>query len=275
MENRDLSSGQVTQKSILVAGSKGGVGTSTVAVNLSVQIAQLTRQRVALLDLARPFGQISLMLDFEPRFTLLDALDREERLDPAILASLAFHHKTGIHILAGTPHVALKAEQIPRITLDSLARILHLANAAFDCVLVDLGFVNVAEWRPVFDTAGKVLLITEASVLALGMLNQYLAAADAAGLASNRFQIVLNRWRQSDDEILGMIATDQKTITRLPNDYRQLSEAVKLGMPLMGSASNPLIASYRSLAAQVTNASYEQRHRRSHGPAESVVAESL
>ena len=70
-----------SKKAILVTGSKGGVGTTTVALNLGVQLANATKKRVALLDLARPFGQISLMLDFEPRFTVLDALERIQRLD--------------------------------------------------------------------------------------------------------------------------------------------------------------------------------------------------
>ena len=273
LRSREFASEGLTEKVILVAGSKGGVGTSTVALNLSVQIAQLTKYRIALLDLARPFGQISLMLGFKPRFTLLDALDRAERLDPAILASLTHRHKTGIHILAGALHAAMKAEQRPRVTIDSLVKIIDLASDAFDYVVVDLGFVNVAEWRPVFSAAGKILLVTEASVLALGMLNQYLEAASSAGIAPERFQIVLNRWRQNDDEILDMIQKDQKVFTRLPNDYRQLSEAVKLGMPLMGSSSNALISNYRGLAAQLTNAVPEVRHRRGPSSAEFVVAD--
>src|SRR5690348_465902 len=84
----------MTEQTIVVTGSKGGVGTTTVALNLAVQLAMQTGRRVGLLDLARPFGQISLMLDLEPRFTILDALERIVRLDEALLASMAMRHKT-------------------------------------------------------------------------------------------------------------------------------------------------------------------------------------
>jgi Flp pilus assembly CpaE family ATPase len=75
-----------------------------------VQLAQLTTQRVALLEFARPFGQIGLMLDFHPRFTLLDAPERVDCLNEALLASLFTRHKSGIEILAGPLHVARRAE---------------------------------------------------------------------------------------------------------------------------------------------------------------------
>ena len=79
----------MAEKLILVTGSKGGVGTTTVALNLAVQLAQLTAKRIALLEFARPFGQIGLMLDFHPRFTLLDALGRIDRLDEVLLMRLS------------------------------------------------------------------------------------------------------------------------------------------------------------------------------------------
>jgi pilus assembly protein CpaE len=85
----------MAERSIIVTGSKGGAGTTTVALDLAVQIAQLTKRRVGLLELARPFGQIALMLDIEPRFTLLDALDRGKRLGESLLVSLMTRHKTG------------------------------------------------------------------------------------------------------------------------------------------------------------------------------------
>ena len=75
----------MAEKTIVVTGCKGGVGTSTVALNLAVHIAQLSKMRIALLEFARPFGQIALMLDCEPRFTLIDALERAERLDQSLL----------------------------------------------------------------------------------------------------------------------------------------------------------------------------------------------
>jgi len=238
----------------LVTGAKGGVGTSTVALNLSVQIAQSTRKRVVLLDYARPFGQISLMLALEPRFTLLDALGRIDRLDEALLTSMVTKHKAGIAVLAGALHAALRVEQRQSVTIEALAGLIEIAGNAFDIVVVDMGFINGAEWARVLREAMSIVLVTEPSELAMGMLGRYLEAAEAAGLNPEKFEIVINRWRQNDQDAWKDVERELKrpVVARLPNDYRQLTEAVKLGMPLMASSNNALAARYRDLAIHLT-----------------------
>ena len=243
----------MTEQTIVVTGSKGGVGTTTVALNLAVQLAMQTGRRVGLLDLARPFGQISLMLDLEPRFTILEALERIVRLDEALLASMAMRHKTGIEILAGPLHAPMKPEQRQSVTLAALTKLVEIAAAAFEFTIVDMGVVNAAEWSPVLTHAGTLLLVAEPSVLALGMVGRHISAAAAVGIDCERIQVVVNRWRQNDDAMLSAFEkqSSRPVLTRLPNDYRQLTEALTLGMPLTGSANNVLLSRYRALASWI------------------------
>jgi pilus assembly protein CpaE len=244
----------VAEQTIIVTGSKGGAGTTTVALNVAMQIAQLTKKRTALVELARPFGQIALMLDIEPRFTLLDALDRGERLDAAVLASLMTRHKIGVEMLLGARHLALTADQRQRATNDGLLHILETAQSVYDFVVVDLGFVNAAEWARVLHAAGTLLLVSEPSELALGMLQRYL---EADGFEREHFRIVINRARQNDEEMIfrHQSSLRQTFFAQLPNDYRQVSDAVKLGIPLVASSNNPLVARYRQMAGQLVNPS--------------------
>lgn len=241
----------MADQTTVVTGSKGGVGTTTVALNLAVQLALQTRKRVGLLDLARPFGQISLMLDLEPRFTILDALERIARLDEALLASMAMRHKTGVEILAGPLHASMKPEQRQSVTLGALTKLVKIAGQAFDFTVVDMGVVNAPEWAPVLSHAGTLLLVAEPTVLALGMIGRHLAAAAPAGVDCERIQVIVNRCRQNDDPMLSEFekGSPRPIIARLPNDYRQLTEALTLGMPLTGSSNNVLLSRYRALAA--------------------------
>ena len=129
----------MSENTILVTGSKGVVGTTTVAWNRAVRLAIKTRKRVGLLDRARPSGQISLMPDLEPRFTILDALERIDRLDEALLASMAMGHKTGIERLVGPLHAATRNEPRQSATLAALARRVETSARAFEFAVVDLG----------------------------------------------------------------------------------------------------------------------------------------
>jgi pilus assembly protein CpaE len=235
---------------VIVTGSKGGVGTTTVALNLGVQLAQQSRRRVGLLDLARPFGQISMMLDLEPRFTILDALERIDRLDESGLASLAMRHKAGIEILAGPLHAPMKPDQRQSVTLAALTRLVEISSRAFDLVVIDMGVVNAAEWAPVLCAAGTILLVAEPSALALGMIHRHVAVAGVSGVDCGRIHIIANRWRQNDGDALAIFekAYNRPVLARLPNDYRQVTDAVALGTPLVGSANNALLARYRELA---------------------------
>lgn len=240
----------IPENVIVVAGSKGGVGTSTVAVNLAVQVAQATKKRVALLDFAYPFGHLSLLLDLQPRFTIRDALLNIERLDAHFLGGLVTRHKTGLEVLAGASH----AEVWQRFTIAGLARIVNVAQSAFDFVLLDAGVVDFSEWAPVMKLARAILLVAEPSLLSLWVLERHLATATSAALDRERIRIVINRWMRNDDNALANVEKNlkQPIHIRLPNDYRQVSEAMTLGMPLTDNSSSPLVARYRELASSLT-----------------------
>jgi Flp pilus assembly CpaE family ATPase len=148
-------------------------------------------------------------------------------------------------------------EQRQRATIDRLLHILEMAQAAYDFVIVDLGFVNAAEWARVLQAAETLLLVSEPSELALGMLRRYLEAVESAGLEREHFRIVINRARQNDEEMIFRHESSlrQTFLAQLPNDYRQVSDAVKLGIPLVANSNNPLVARYRQMVMQLTTPS--------------------
>ena len=88
-------------KLIVVMGSKGGVGTTTVTVNLGVQLATFAHKRVVILDFARPLGNVHLLLDLHPRFGVRDAVENLNRLDSHFFSGLLTQHKTKLEILGG------------------------------------------------------------------------------------------------------------------------------------------------------------------------------
>jgi Flp pilus assembly CpaE family ATPase len=128
-----------------------------------------------------------------------------------------------------------------------------LACEVVDLIVVDLGFLDAAEWASILKTADALLLVAEPTELSMGMLKRYLAAVDSSGIDRARFQIVINRARRSDEEPFAPADNNlkQSFFARLPHDFRQVSEAVTLGIPLLSSSKSSLVGRYRDLAASL------------------------
>jgi pilus assembly protein CpaE len=237
------------EKLIVVMGSKGGVGTTTVAVNLGVQLSTYTHKRVVLLDFARPLGNVHLLLDLHSKFGVRDAVENLDRLDGHFFSGLLTRHKTKLEILSG----AMQPEEWQRIAVPPLERIVNVAQSIFDMVLVDIGSQFSSEWSQVLRMARMILLVAEANVPALWALERRLLALKGFGIDPDRARVIINRWHKGDDEALKSI---QKDISRpvfacLPNDFRKASEAVNLGTPIQQNHNNVLSNRYRQIACQL------------------------
>jgi len=251
------------EKLLVVMGSKGGVGASTISVNLAVQIAQMTKKRVLLLDFARPLGNLHLMLDLHPRFGVRDAIENLHRLDTHFFSGLLIAHKTGVELLPG----AMQPEEWERISVPSLERVVNVAQNSFDWVVMDYGSQFSTEWVPILKLAFKVLIVAETNVPALWALERRVLTLLGSGLEPERVRVVINRWRRTDQEALKAVEKNikQPIFASIPNDFRMVSEAINVGAPLMTNHNNPLTARFAQLAGQLSGVAPEMREARGGG----------
>jgi len=243
--------GKSTARLVVLMGSKGGVGTTTVAVNLGVQLSTFARKRVVLLDLAQPLGNAHLLLDLHPRFGIRDAIENIERLDSHFFSGLLTAHRTKLELLGG----ALHPEQWKSIPPALLDRVANVAHASFDVVLADVGSQFVSD--TLLRSSRAILLVAETNVPSLWNLERRLSALDGLGISPNKVRIVINRWHKGDQETLKGI---EKSLKRpisafLPNDFRKASTSVNLGTPLIENHNNSLTGHYRQLASELAGLS--------------------
>ena len=248
-EDLDVKERPSLEKLIVVMGAKGGVGTTTVAVNLGVQLTTFAKKHVVLLDFARPLGNVHLLLDLHPRFSVRDAVENMDRLDSHFFAGLLTAHKTKLEILGGIT----QPEEWQRIEVASLERVVNVAQSTCDVVLLDMGSQFSSEWSPILRMARMILIVAEANVPALWTLERRLLALKGFGIEPDRARIIINRWHKGDEDVLRSV---QKDISRpifacLPNDFRKASESINLGTPLMQNHNNNLSDRYRQIAAQI------------------------
>jgi pilus assembly protein CpaE len=251
---------RASEKLIVLMGSKGGVGTTTVAVNLGAQLCTFAKKRTVLLDFARPLGNAHLLLDLRPRFGIRDALDNLERLDSHFFAGLLTHHKSNLELLGGSLH----PEEWQHIPVAPLERVVNVAQAEFDTVLMDLGTQFSSDWSSILQSARMVLLVTETNVPALWTLDRRLQALVGIGVSTDRVRVIVNRWHKGDEETLEAIQNEKKysILTHLPNDFRKASNAFNLGVPLMENHDNLLTNHYRQLASQLTGIKVQPEFKR-------------
>ncbi len=248
-QDLDIKDTSALDRLIIIMGAKGGVGATTVAVNLGVQLSTYAHKHVALLDFARPLGNVHLLLDMHPKFSVRDAVDNMDRLDSHFFAGLMTRHKTKLEVLGG----ATQPEEWQSIAVPPLERVVNVAQNNFDIVLVDMGSQFSSEWSSMLRAARMILIVAEANVPALWTLERRLLALKGFGVDPDRARVIINRWHKGDEDVLKGIQKDihRPVFACLPNDFRMANASINLGTPLQENHNNGLSSRYRQIAAQL------------------------
>lgn len=240
---------EASKRLVAVMGAKGGVGATTVAVNLGVHLSTHAHKRTVLLDFARPLGNAHLFLDLHPRFSVRDVVESLDRLDTHFFNGLLTQHSSKLELLGGAQH----PEEWQNVPVAPLERVINVAQTSFEMILMDMGSQFSSEWSVVLRNARMILLVTEASVPSLWTLERRLQALTGFGIDPDRIRLIINRWHKGDDEILKSVAKNIKSsiFACLPNDFRKASTAQNLGTPITQNHNDVLGKQYRQLALQL------------------------
>lgn len=255
-ERKQAPSGKQLSKSgqvISIFGSKGGVGTTTVAVNLAISLAQgETAQSVALIDMNTLFGEIPLFLEMSPKFHWGEITKNIDRLDDTFLANILTSHRSGIKVLPSPAYLNGHIRPTPEI----MSRLLALMRRMFDYVIIDGGQSTNDTSLKVFEISDKLLLITILSLPCLTNTNKLLRSLSDLGYVDrDRIKVVLNRYMKKGDISLkdAEEGIGTKLLHTIPNDYGATMTAINNGQPLVSIApKTPIVRSFTDLAASLS-----------------------
>lgn len=218
-------------------GTKGGTGTTTLAVNGAADIRRLTRKPTVIVDLKTGPGDVSLFLGLRPRHSVLHAVDHLSWMDPGAVSKYVVHHECGLHVLAAGDEFGRPA---PR-DVDGIEQMLRCLNALYDFVIVDIGSPLSACGAMALQLSETVLLVANPDVPCLRNLQRLIDCVKLTGVGGDRLKIVLNRASE-----FGVLSTAQiERVLGLAidysvnSDYRTVASAVNSGVPvsaLRGSA---------------------------------------
>lgn len=225
---------------IAVAGSIGGVGATSLAVNLGCALARDEKNSVALVDLDLCLGDADVFLDTIPDYTLVDVSQNVTRLDFTLLKRSLTRHSSGLYLLPRP----VQLEDVGLISPDDLQRVIGLMKATFTHLVLDLSKGYSRNDMVALEMAHHILLVTQLDLPCLrNVVRLMMSFQQMEGLA-DKVKIVVNRVGLDNGQIT--LKKAQETIGReifwqLPNDYRTMIEVRNNGVPLIEQAPKAAI----------------------------------
>jgi pilus assembly protein CpaE len=237
---------------IAVCGATGGVGSTSLAVNLGCILAREERNSAVLVDLDMALGDADVFLDTIPDYTLVDVAQNVSRLDFALLKRSLTKHASGLYLLPRP----VQLQETAHVTPDDLTRVLGLLKASFTHMILDLSKSFTALDMVALKSAKDILLVTQLDLPCLrNVVRLMLSFAEVEGL-KDKVRIVVNRVGLDSGAISlkkAQETTGREIYWQLPNDYKTMVEVRNNGVPLIEQAPRAGITqSVLSLAESLT-----------------------
>ena len=243
---------------IAVGGAIGGVGTTSIAVNLGCALAADKKNSVALIDLDLCLGDADVFLDTIPDYTLVDVAQNVTRLDFTLLKRSLTKHSSGLFLLPRPVQLA----DVALITPEDLQRVIGLLKATFTHLVLDLS----KSYSPIdlmaLEMATQILLVTQLDLPCLrNVVRLMMSFGEMKGMA-DKVKIIVNRVGLDAGQITLKKAQDtigREIFWQLPNDYRTMVEVRNNGVPLVEQA--PKAAITQSILALAEAISSDEKTR--------------
>jgi pilus assembly protein CpaE len=215
---------------VAVFGPKGGVGRTTLAVNLAVAAATELGQRTCLVDASFQFGDVGVLLNLNPKNkSIADLIPELESGEVESLDSFLINHSAGIRVLLAPP----SPEMAELITPHGARRMIETLRMSHDLVVVDCMSSFNDTTLAILDLADTVLTMLSLEITSIKNIRLFLEVAEQLGYGSDKVRLVLNR----ADSSLGIRVADvEHSIGRrvdhtIVSDGRSVVYALNRGVP--------------------------------------------
>ena len=220
---------------ISVAGVSGGIGCTSLAINLGCCLAQQPGRSVAVIDLDLALGDADVWLDIIPDYTIQDVADNINRLDYALLKRSLTKHDCGAFLLPRP----VEMEDHPPIGPDELRRVISLLKATFTHLVIDLSKTFTPLDQAAMELSDVILIVTQLDLPSLRNAVRLMQYFKRRPGMYDKVKIVVNRMGLDDNTISlnkALETLGREIFATIPNDYATMVEARNNGVPLITQA---------------------------------------
>ncbi len=226
-----------------IASATGGCGKTFYATNLAYFLTKYTDKRVCIVDLDLQFGEVSTALRLRPKFTIFDALQREEDAEETDLSThieeYTVAHETGVHVLAA-PREPSEAD---RINAPDITKVLEAVRQRFDYVIVDTPPALAETVLVAFDMSDMLYVMATLDLPSVRNMSVFLSTLDRLKVPTDHVRLILNK-AETD------VGIDIEQVTKLfPQGFesvlpyaKEVSRSINLGMPVMAASPTAQIS---------------------------------
>ena len=244
---------------ITVFSNKGGIGKTSIASNLALELAKITKENVALVDLNFQFGDITTFLDLKPSFNISYVLENLEKMNSDLLLNTLERYKnTSLYVLADPPVF----KQAENITKSQISKLIQLLKNTFSYIVIDSESGFDSKTVTALDNSDLIFLVTIVNLPALRNCQRILDLFEKLGYDFDKTQIVVNRYMENDEITVEDVekVLNKNVYWKIPNNYFTLIGAINKGVSVaeVNPESNVAV-SYKELAMSVSDMVYRNK----------------
>jgi pilus assembly protein CpaE len=225
---------------ISVFSKKGGLGVTTLAVNLAVALSETTKKKAALIDLDLQLGDVSSFLNLSADYNILDACNEDGGVDPVKLQSCMTHHESGVFVLS-EPKNPAESENVSSSQMNQILR--HL-RSMFSYVILDTPHTFDSRSLEAFELADNIIVVMVPNISSIRATKKALGVFRDLGYARDKVRVIVNRASKRDRIKAGEI---EQTLHYpvswvIPNNYPVVIDAINSGIPLVNHKGGSNVA---------------------------------
>lgn len=250
---------EVSQSKIItVYSNKGGIGKTTIAVNLAAELAKVTKDKVALVDLNLQLGDISTFLNLNPPFdvnyVIRRLIDKEENI---LIKGFEKYKDLSLYVLSDPSYI----EQSESITTQQITTLFSALKKVFPYIVVDMSSNIDPISLKILDSSDWIMFTTIVNIPAIRNAQRCLNLFRSRKYPSNKVKIVINRYMENDEIKIEDIENTlgESVYWKIPNNYFTIMEAINKGVSISEVNTESNIGnSFRDFAAKVSDDIIEQ-----------------